>query len=413
MLRSPSTSRPYPPRRDPCRSARRHRPRVGRHSRPPCEPRSRGLPALTRPRSSTSPRTLGSAPVPRVPRERSLGSATTLLPQSHATPSSSRPARRRPARSPRRPRRPVPAGSCSSPSCSSRSRRRASLPGRRGASGRAARRPFRPPSRLGTRTINSWQRCSVPSARRDCRAEHRTQRPPPSVHWAVRASRSDPRLGSRPRGGLERWGRRPVEDRLPGSRCVRWPERGRVRRPRPKGGRDSDARSPLLERRRDRNAGRPRGSERSGVRLGVGGPSGRTRRPRRAQADPVHHQLAEVGERSGGRPARDVALAGEVRAIRPCGGAALQRHVHSLRADGAPAARAVLGGVERAECRKQPRAPADRGAYGITRPLQEDGQRVRRRRARRRFGQRCGRRDSGAVRARLERHPGRRLRWSS
>ena len=40
----------------------------------------------------------------------------------------------------------------------------------------------------------------------------------------------------------------------------------------------------------------------------------------------------------------------------PCGGAALQRHVHSLRADGAPAARAVLGGVERAERGKQPRA---------------------------------------------------------
>ena len=113
------------------------------------------------------------------------------------------------------------------------------------------------------------------------------------------------------------------------------------------------------------------------------------------------------GGRSGGRPARDVALPGEVRAIRPCGGAALQRHVHSLRADGARAAVAVLGSAERAECRKQPRAPADRRAYGISRPLQEDGQRVRRRRARRRLGQRCGRGDSGAFRAPLEGHPGR------
>ena len=78
----------------------------------------------------------GARPESRAaPLERSLGSAPTLLPQSHASPSSRRPARRRPARSPRRPRRPVPAGSCSSPSCSSRSRRRASLPGRRGASG--------------------------------------------------------------------------------------------------------------------------------------------------------------------------------------------------------------------------------------------------------------------------------------
>lgn len=137
MPRSTSTSRPYPPRRDLCRSARRHRARAARHSRPPCEPRSRGLPGLTRQRSSTSPRTLGSAPLlPRVaptPLERSLGIAPTLLPQSHAIPSLSRPARLCPARSPRRPRRPVPADS-SSPSCSSRSRRRASLPGRRGVS---------------------------------------------------------------------------------------------------------------------------------------------------------------------------------------------------------------------------------------------------------------------------------------
>ena len=59
--------------------------------------------------------------------------------------------------------------------------------------------------------------------------------------------------------------------------------------------------------------------------------------------------VAEVGERSSGRPARYVALADEVRAVRESGGEALQRDVHSPGSDRALAAGAILAGVERAE----------------------------------------------------------------
>ena len=269
-------------------------------------------------------------PAPSIPRHPVLGRRWL-----------SRPAGPRRARSLRRPRRPVPAGSCSSRFCSRdhggghRCQGGAALAGRAGSSARTICTAVTAVSKIGETPA------AIPTLRR-------------------RASRSDPRLSPRPRGGLERWGRGPSRTGFLDPGCVRRPERGRVRRPRPNGRRDSDARPPLLERRRDRNAGRPRGSGRSGVQLGV--VDRQVVHAVRGGLKPILNitNSPRWARGRGGRPARDVALAGEVRAIRPRGGEALQRHVHPLRADGAPAARAVLGGVERAERRKQPRAPADR-----------------------------------------------------
>ena len=275
-------------------------------------------------------------------------SRATLLPRSHAIPSSarlwlSRPARLRRARSLRRPRRPVPAGSCSSRCCSSRSPRRASLPGRRGAS--------RPRGLVRANDLHA-------SATAASRIPGGTRRRHP--YTAPRASRSDPRPGSRPRGGLERWGRRPVRTGFLDPGAFAGPNADvSVARARKAGA--TLTRVPVFWNAVETaTPDDPTDPDDPAYDWASVDRSGRKRRPRRAHADPGHHQLPEVGRRSGGRLARDVALADEARAVLARCGAALQRHVHSLRGGRAPAARAVLGGVERAERGEQPRAPADR-----------------------------------------------------